>query len=61
MGDGVVLELARTAFQGDTVGQSYEGNAVFNVVVVLDPAASVNEATSRPSTFAVTTRTRRAP
>ncbi|UHC17114.1 efflux RND transporter permease subunit [Methylobacterium currus] len=34
-----VLELARTAFQGDTVGQSYEGNAVFNVVVVLDPAA----------------------
>lgn len=31
-----VLELVRTAYQGDTVGQSYEGNAVFNVIVILD-------------------------
>ncbi|WP_348645306.1 efflux RND transporter permease subunit [Methylobacterium sp. BTF04] len=33
-----VLEIVRTAYQGDTVGQAYEGNAVFNVVVVLDSA-----------------------
>ncbi|MFC5563831.1 efflux RND transporter permease subunit [Methylobacterium aerolatum] len=33
-----VLELVRTAYQGDTVGQSYEGNAVFNVVVALAPS-----------------------
>ena len=39
-----VLELSRTAFQGDTVGQSYEGNAVFNVVVVLDPTARARPA-----------------
>ncbi|MGY2049793.1 efflux RND transporter permease subunit [Methylobacterium sp. JK268] len=32
-----VLELVRTAYQGDTVGQSYEGNAIFNVIVILDP------------------------
>lgn len=31
-----VLELVRTAYQGDTVGQAYEGNAVFNVIVILD-------------------------
>ncbi|MFE1600003.1 efflux RND transporter permease subunit [Methylobacterium sp. ID0610] len=31
-----VLELVRTAYQGDTVGQSYEGNAIFNVIVILD-------------------------
>jgi CzcA family heavy metal efflux pump len=41
-----VLEIARAAFQGDTVGQSYEGNAVFNIVVVLDPAAR-----SRPASL----------
>ncbi len=31
-----VLESVRTAYQGDTVGQTYRGNAVFNVVVILD-------------------------
>ncbi|MGU3540887.1 efflux RND transporter permease subunit [Methylobacterium sp. A54F] len=31
-----VLESVRTAYQGDVVGQSYEGNAVFNVIVILD-------------------------
>ena len=31
-----VLEAVRTAYQGDVVGQTYEGNAVFNVVVELD-------------------------
>ncbi|RXH26367.1 acriflavin resistance protein [Bradyrhizobium nanningense] len=31
-----VLELIRTAYQGDVVGQGYEGNAVFNVIVILD-------------------------
>ncbi|WP_336489229.1 efflux RND transporter permease subunit [Methylobacterium nigriterrae] len=33
-----VLEAVRTAYQGDVVGQSYEGNAVFNVIVILDAA-----------------------
>lgn len=31
-----VLELIRTAYQGDVVGQGYEGNVVFNVIVNLD-------------------------
>ena len=31
-----VLEVVRTAYQGDVVGQAYEGNAVFNVIVLLD-------------------------
>ena len=31
-----VLELVRTAYQGDIVGQAYEGNAVFNVIVILN-------------------------
>jgi CzcA family heavy metal efflux pump len=31
-----VLESVRTAYQGDTVGQTYVGNAVFNVLVILD-------------------------
>lgn len=31
-----MLEAVRTAYQGDVVGQTYEGNAVFNVVVELD-------------------------
>ncbi|WP_315784245.1 MULTISPECIES: efflux RND transporter permease subunit [unclassified Bradyrhizobium] len=35
-----VLELIRTAYQGDVVGQAYEGNVVFNVIVKLDPDAS---------------------
>ena len=34
-----VLELIRTAYQGDVVGQAYEGNVVFNVIVTLDAAA----------------------
>jgi len=40
-----VLEIVRTAYQGDVVGQAYEGNAVFNVVVVLDPAVRRRVAT----------------
>jgi len=35
-----VLELIRTAYQGDVVGQAYEGNVVFNVIVRLDTHAS---------------------
>ncbi|PJI39512.1 hypothetical protein CTI14_65070 [Methylobacterium radiotolerans] len=31
-----MLEAVRTAYQGDTVGQTYRGNAVFNVLVILD-------------------------
>ena len=31
-----VLELIRTAYRGDVVGQAYEGNVVFNVIVTLD-------------------------
>jgi CzcA family heavy metal efflux pump len=31
-----VLELVRAAYQGDIVGQAYEGNAVFNVIVILN-------------------------
>jgi CzcA family heavy metal efflux pump len=34
-----VLELIRTAYQGDVVGQAYEGNVVFNVIVTLDAHA----------------------
>jgi Cu/Ag efflux pump CusA len=34
-----VLELIRTAYQGDVVGQGYEGNTVFNVIVNLDAYA----------------------
>ncbi|GAC1554981.1 MAG: efflux RND transporter permease subunit [Beijerinckiaceae bacterium] len=31
-----VLDLVRAAYQGDVVGQSYDGNRVFNVITVLD-------------------------
>jgi Cu/Ag efflux pump CusA len=31
-----VLDLVRTAYQGDIVGQTYEGNQVFNVITILD-------------------------
>lgn len=31
-----VLDAVRTAYQGDVVGQIYEGNRVFNVSVILD-------------------------
>lgn len=34
-----VLETVRTAYQGDVVGQTYVGNAVFNVLVNLDARA----------------------
>jgi CzcA family heavy metal efflux pump len=34
-----VLELVRTAYQGDVVGQGYEGNAVFDVIVILEKHA----------------------
>ena len=34
-----VMEVVRTAYQGDVVGQTYEGNAVFNVLVILDSGA----------------------
>ncbi len=33
----VVLEAVRTAFEGDIVGQTYEGNRLFNVAVILHP------------------------
>ena len=33
-----VMEVVRTAYQGDIVGQTYSGNAVFNVLVILDSA-----------------------
>ncbi len=32
------LDAVRTAYQGDVVGQAYEGNRVFDVVVILPPA-----------------------
>src|SRR5262249_29589151 len=32
-----VLEAVRTAYQGDVVGQLYDGNRVFDVAVILDP------------------------
>ena len=34
-----VLEAVRTAFQGDVVAQTYEGEKVFDVTVILEPAA----------------------
>ncbi|MEI7534566.1 MAG: efflux RND transporter permease subunit [Verrucomicrobiae bacterium] len=34
-----VLEAVRTAYQGDVVAQTYEGEKVFEVVVILDPSA----------------------
>ena len=34
-----VLEAVRTAYQGDIVAQTYEGEKVFNVEVILEPAA----------------------
>ena len=37
-----VLDLIRTAYQGDVVGQTYEGNQVFNVITVLDRASRDN-------------------
>ncbi len=37
-----VLDGVRTAYQGTTVGQVYEGNRVFNTAVILDPASRGN-------------------
>jgi CzcA family heavy metal efflux pump len=34
-----VLEAVRTAYQGDVVAQTYEGEKVFDVTVILEPAA----------------------
>jgi CzcA family heavy metal efflux pump len=34
-----VLEAVRTAFQGDVVAQTYEGEKVFDVTVILEPSA----------------------
>lgn len=34
-----VLDLIRAAYQGDVGGQTYEGNQVFNVITILDPAS----------------------
>jgi CzcA family heavy metal efflux pump len=31
-----VLDLVRAAYQGDVVGQTYQGNQVFNVITILD-------------------------
>jgi CzcA family heavy metal efflux pump len=33
------LEAVRSAYQGETVGQTYDGNQVFDVIVMLDPAS----------------------
>ena len=40
-----VLEIVRTAYQGDVAGQAYQGNAVFNVVVILERSARTRLAT----------------
>ncbi len=47
-----VLDAVRTAYQGDVVGQTYEGNRVFNVIAILDresrsEAMTVREVTLR--------------
>ena len=50
-----VLDTIRTAYQGDVVGQVYDGNRVYNVSVILDPVhrsnlASVGELTLKNPT-----------
>ena len=37
-----VLELIRAAYQGDIVGQTYQGDQVFNVITILDAASRDN-------------------
>lgn len=37
-----VLDLIRTAYEGDTVGQIYEGNRTFDIMVILDRANRQN-------------------
>ncbi len=39
-----VLNMLRAAYQGDIVGQSYEGNRVFNVITILDEESRSNVA-----------------
>ncbi|MBN9563470.1 MAG: efflux RND transporter permease subunit [Alphaproteobacteria bacterium] len=34
-----VLDIVRAAYQGDIVGQTYQGGAVYNVITLLDPAS----------------------
>ena len=36
-----VLDLVHAAYQGDVVGQTYEGAAAFDVITLLDPASRV--------------------
>ncbi|MCC5680891.1 efflux RND transporter permease subunit, partial [Klebsiella pneumoniae] len=45
-----VLDAVRTAYQGDNVGQVYDGNRVFPVLVILDPQsrASVSDVADLP-------------
>ncbi len=37
-----IADVIRTAYQGDVVGQVYEGNRVFNMAVILDPRKRKN-------------------
>jgi Cu/Ag efflux pump CusA len=37
-----VLDLIRAAYQGDVVGQTYQGNQVFNVITILDKESRDN-------------------
>lgn len=37
-----VLNAVRTAYQGDVVGQTYEGSRVFNVIAILDKSTREN-------------------
>ncbi len=37
-----VLDLVRSAYQGDIVGQTYQGSAVFNVIMLLDSTSRRN-------------------
>ncbi len=39
-----VLNVLRTAYQGDIVGQTYEGSRVFNVIAILDKESRENVA-----------------
>ncbi len=45
-----VLDLIRTAYQGDTVGEGYEANRVFPVIVILNPQSrqSVTQVSELP-------------
>ena len=45
-----VLDLIRAAYQGDTVGQGYEANRVFPIIVILNPQSreSVSQVSNLP-------------